>query len=293
VLTSDDGEIIAGHGRVAAAKLLGLAAVPTIKLSHLTEAQRRAYVIADNRLAEKAGWDREILAVELQGLIDLDFDVTMIGFETPEIDIILEKAAEAAAQSNTQDDEIPGAPAAAAVSRPADVWRLGSHRLACGSALDPLAYEAVMSGEQAQMVFTDPPYNVRIDGNATGLGRVRHREFAMASGEMTEDEFIAFLRTVFARLAAHSIDGSIHFVCMDWRHMQEMLQAGRATYSELKNLVIWNKTNAGMGTFYRSKHELVFVWKCGTAAHVNNFELGQHERLGLRRRQHHAAGPAR
>ena len=164
------------------------------------------------------------------------------------------------------------------MSRPGDVWSLGHHRLLCGSALDAACYRNLMVGELAGMVFTDPPYNVRIGGNVSGLGRVRHREFAMASGEMTEGKFIEFLRTAFEHLATHSVDGAIHFLCMDWRHMEEMLSAGTAVYSELKNLVVWNKTNGGMGTFYRSKHELVFVWKSGTAPHINNFELGQHGR---------------
>jgi DNA modification methylase len=131
---------------------------------------------------------------------------------------------------------------------------------------------------EAEFVFTDPPYNVAIDGHVCGLGRVRHREFAMGCGEMSEAEFTAFLKAVFALLAENSVEGSIHQICMDWRHIWEMLGAGRTVYSELKNLCVWNKTNAGMGSFYRSKHELVFVWKAGTAAHLNNFELGQHGR---------------
>jgi DNA modification methylase len=155
---------------------------------------------------------------------------------------------------------------------------LAGHRVLCANALDATAYETLMAGERAEMVFTDPPYNVPIDGHVSGLGRVRHREFAMASGEMTEGDFTEFLQTAFRHLAANSADGAIHYICMDWRHMWETLNAGRAVYSELKNLAVWNKTNGGMGTFYRSKHELVFVWKSGKAPHVNNFELGQHGR---------------
>ena len=279
VLIDNAGQIIAGHGRVEAAKLIGLAEVPTLRLSHLSETEKRAYILADNRLAENAGWDREILAVELQALIDLDFEVELTGFATPDVDLVLDDAAEAEGNTPGPEDEVPEPPAAgAATSRAGDTWALGSHRLLCGSALEAAAYHTLMVGEPAAMVFTDPPYNVRIDGNVSGLGRIRHREFAMASGEMSQDDFTAFLRTTFERLAAASVDGAIHFVCMDWRHMGEMLVAGQAVYSELKNLAIWNKTNAGMGTFYRSKHELVFVWKVGTAAHVNNFELGQHGR---------------
>ena len=155
---------------------------------------------------------------------------------------------------------------------------LGNHRLLCADARDEAAYDRLLEGAKAEFVFTDPPYNVAIDGNVCGLGRIRHREFAMGCGEMSEPEFTTFLQTIFDRLTEHTIDGSIHQICMDWRHMWEMLAAGRQVYSELKNLCIWNKTNAGMGSFYRSKHELVFVWKSGSAGHVNNFELGQHGR---------------
>jgi DNA modification methylase len=201
------------------------------------------------------------------------------GFEAPYVDMVLDDAAEANGGPPAPEDEIPDPPpAGAAVSRAGDVWTLGSHRLLCGSALDSASYQTLMAGELAQMVFTDPPYNVRIDGNVSGLGRVHHREFAMASGEMSEGDFAKFLHTTFAQLTAASMDGAIHFVCMDWRHIGEILGAGRAVYSELKNVAVWNKTNGGMGTFYRSKHELIFVWKVGTAPHVNNFELGQHGR---------------
>jgi DNA modification methylase len=150
--------------------------------------------------------------------------------------------------------------------------------LLCADARDQAAYESLLEGAKAQFVLTDPPYNVVIDGNVCGLGRIRHRDFAMGCGEMSEAEFIVFLETVFERLAENTVDGSIHQICMDWRHMWEMLAAGRKVYSELKNLCVWNKTNAGMGSFYRSKHELVFVWKSRTASHINNFELGQHGR---------------
>jgi DNA modification methylase len=155
---------------------------------------------------------------------------------------------------------------------------MGAHRLVCGNALDPDAVSILMDGEKAEMVFADPPYNVAIAGNVSGLGKIQHREFAMASGEMTRAEFVAFLSAAFANLVAHSVDGSIHFVCMDWRHMGEMLEAGSANYAELKNLIVWAKDNGGMGAFYRSKHELIFAFKSGTASHINSFELGQHGR---------------
>lgn len=278
VLIDDNKQIVAGHGRVEAAKTIGMENVPTVRLSHLSDADKRAYILADNKLAEKAGWDREILAIELQSLIDLTFDIELTGFETAEIDLLLDEAREAALSPSGPEDSVPLYAAGAAVSRLGDVWLLGQHRLLCGDARERAAYDALLEGAKAQFVFTDPPYNVPIDGHVCGLGRIRHDNFAMGCGEMSEAEFSTFLTTVFERLAANSIDGSIHQICMDWRHVAEMLAAGRKVYSELKNLCVWNKTNAGMGTFYRSKHELVFVWKNGSAPHINTFELGQHGR---------------
>jgi DNA modification methylase len=278
VLIDDEKQIIAGHGRVEAAKLLGIDAVPTCRLSHLSEADKRAYILADNKLAEKAGWDKELLAIELQGLIDLDVEIELTGFEMPEIDLILEEAGEAEGSASGPEDDVPQYPSGPVVSQTGDLWLLGNHRLLCADARDQAAYECLLQRAKVAFVFSDPPYNVMIDGNVSGLGRIRHRDFAMGCGEMNEAEFIAFLEKVFQRLAENSIDGAIHQICMGWRHMWEMLAAGRKVYSELKNLCVWNKTHAGMGSFYRSKHELVFVWKCGTAAHSNNFELGQHGR---------------
>ena len=278
VLIDDAKQIIAGHGRVEAAKLLGIDTVPTCRLSHLNDADKRAYILADNRLAEKAGWDRELLAIELQGLIELDVEIELTGFEMAEIDLLLEDVHEANGAPSGSEDNVPQHSSAPAVTQAGDLWLLGQHRLLCGDARDKVAYDRLLEGAKAEFVFTDPPYNVAIDGNVCGLGRIRHRDFAMGCGEMSEAEFTSFLQAVFVRLAENTVDGSIHQVCMDWRHMWEMLAAGRKVYSELKNLCVWNKTNAGMGTFYRSKHELLFVWKSGTASHINNFELGQHGR---------------
>ena len=274
VLISDDGEIIAGHGRVEAAKKLGLTSVPTVRLSHLSPDERRAYVLADNKLALNAGWDTELLAIELQALIDLDFDVALTGFSVAEIDLTLDSARESAPERTQAPEDQVVVAAGAPVTRSGDVWILGRHRLVCGDARDPSAYAAVMPGEQAGLVFTDPPYNVPIDGHVTGLGKQRHREFAMASGEMSKAAFTAFLTETLACSAGACRNGAIAFVCMDWRHMDELLDAGQAVFSELKNLCVWNKTNGGMGTFYRSKHELVFVFKVGDAPHINNFGLG-------------------
>jgi DNA modification methylase len=275
VLIDENDQIIAGHGRVAAAKLLGLAEVPTLQLSHLNPVQKRAYILADNKLAEKAGWDKEILAVELQGLLDDGFEVVLTGFEVPEVDVILDMTAEAKSDRHG-DDDIPAV--GPTVSQPGDLWQLGNHRLLCGNALESGCYGTLLGSAKAALVITDPPYNVAINGHVGGKGQIQHRDFEMGCGEMTSSAFTTFLTTTFGHLAANSADGSIHYTFMDWRHMQEMLEAGQAVYSELKNLCVWNKTNGGMGSFYRSKHELVFVWKSGTGPHLNNFELGQHGR---------------
>lgn len=278
ILYDQKGGIIAGHGRVEAAKLLGWKKVPGILLSHLTEEQKRAYIIADNRLTEIADWDENILAAELQFLstLDLDFDITVTGFEMAEIDLMIQNLDETGPD---EDDEVPEAdPEAGPVTQPGDLWLLGEHRLLCADALKEESYKQLLDGKKAHMVFTDPPYNVPIDGYVCGKGKVKHQEFAMASGEMTEAEFTAFLNTTLRHMVKFSNDGSIHFVCMDWRHLTELLQASRSVYSELKNLCVWNKDNGGMGSLYRSKHELVLVYKNGEKPHTNNVELGKNGR---------------
>jgi DNA modification methylase len=277
VLVGDDGEILAGHGRVEAAKMLGFDSVPTVRLRHLDETQRRAYVLADNKLALNAGWDRDTLAIELQGLINLDFDVELTGFSLAEVDLILDEARDSSPSSPPEvDDDIPDPrDSVSSVARAGDVWCLGRHRLVCGDARDGSHFDLLMDNERADLIFTDPPYNVPIDGHVTGLGRIRHRDFAMASGEMSVTAFTDFLQQTLGNAAAKARDGAIAFVCMDWRHMGELQQAGLAVFSQLKNLCVWNKTNGGMGTFYRSKHELVFVFKVGTAPHTNTFGLGE------------------
>lgn len=275
VLVSNDGEIIAGHGRVEAAKLLGRTKVPTLALSHLSDAERRAYVLADNKLALNAGWDKEIVAIELQALVDLEFDVGLTGFSLAEIDLVLDEAGEADPDgSDAAEDVVPDINGQS-VSRMGDLWLLGRHRLLCGDTRSAADLDRLMGGDRADLVFTDPPYNVAIDGNVCGLGSVRHREFAFASGEMSSAQFTGFLTETLGNIARVMRDGAIAFVCMDWRHMGELLAAGETAFTELKNLVVWNKTNGGMGAFYRSKHELVFVFKQGTAEHTNSFGLGE------------------
>ncbi|WP_369026915.1 site-specific DNA-methyltransferase [Qipengyuania sp. RANM35] len=275
VLISGNDEIIAGHGRVEAAKLLGWTAVPTLALSHLSEDERRAYVLADNKLALNAGWDKEILAIELQALVDCDFDIEVTGFSLAEVDFALVDAREADPDAGDAPEDAVPEQQDHPVTRADEIWELGRHRLLCGDTRDREAMDRLMDGKSADLVFTDPPYNVAIDGNVCGLGSIKHREFAFASGEMNESQFTRFLGETLGNMSRVMRDGAIAFVCMDWRHMGELLAAGSEAFTELKNLVVWNKTNGGMGAFYRSKHELVFVFKQGTTTHTNSFGLGE------------------
>jgi hypothetical protein len=279
VLVDDANGIVAGHGRVEAAKIVGLDQVPTVRLSDMSEAEIRAYVIADNRLAENAGWDRALLGIELQYLteLDIDFDVTVTGFELPEIDLLIGELSLAANDNDAADAAVEAA-AGPATTHQGDVWQIGNHRLVCADSTQIESYKRLLGDERAQLVFTDPPYNVPISGHVGGLGTIQHREFAMASGEMSQAEFTAFLQSVFGHLATFSVDGAIHFQCMDWRHCPEIMAAGAAAYTELKNICVWAKNNGGMGSLYRSQHEFVFVFKSGTAPHINNVELGKHGR---------------
>jgi DNA modification methylase len=277
ILISDDFEVIAGHGRLQAAKSLGMKLVPAVAIGSLSEADKKALIITDNRLAELAGWDRDMLAIEYQGLLDLQFEnLEVTGFSLGEIDGILDDAAEKAPVGPGPDDDVPPV-GEVPVTRRGDLWILGSHRLFCGDARSDSDYARLLGDESAHVVITDPPFNLRVDG-ISGLGKVRHEEFAMASGEMSEAEFTVFLSTFLGHVKHHSSDGAILFVFMDWRHLFELTCAGREQNLALKNLVVWAKDNAGMGTFYRSRHELIFVFKNGEAAHTNTFELGQHGR---------------
>lgn len=273
-LVDDENRVLAGNARIEAAGQLGMTTVPVVRLRHLSEPEKRAFIIADNKLPELASWDEASLRHELAFLsdLDIDFDFSAIGFDTAEVDFILDGGTEA----DERADALPAMLDVPAVSRSDDLWLLGEHRLYCGSALDRPSYDAVLPGERAAMVFTDPPYNVRIDGHVGGKGAIKHREFAMASGEMTPDQFVAFLSASLGHITAFAQDGAICFVCMDWRHVGELLAAAKAL--TLKNICVWVKNNGGMGSLYRSQHEFVFVFKCGAAHHVNNVELGKHGR---------------
>jgi len=277
VLINAEMQVVAGHGRVLACKLLGINEVPTICLEHLTTAQVRAFMIADNRLTENSVWDDRLLAEQLKELseLDLNFSLEATGFEIGEIDVMIEGLASGVEGDEDPADTLPASPASAQVSRPGDLWALDRHRVFCGDALSVASYTTLMGSQKATMVFVDPPYNVPIDGHASGLGSIRHENFAMASGEMSEAEFTDFLARACTLLAAQSVDGAMHFVCMDWRHMQELLSAGKRAFSQLKNLSVWVKDNGGMGSLYRSQHELVFVYKSGKGPHRNNVQLGQ------------------
>ena len=276
VLVDSNKKLIAGHGRLEACRLLGWTEVPTIQLDHLSPAQAKAYMIADNRLTENSSWDDKLLAESLKELSieNLEFSLDAIGFDMGEIDFRIESLD---AVDDDPGDAIPP-PWPAAVTVPGDLWLLGPHRLLCANSLEASSYDILMAGHLAGVVFEDAPYNVKIDGHVGGNGAIKHREFAMASGEMTPAEFTTFLTTAFAHAARHSKPGSIHFQCMDFRHINEVMAAGNTVYSEFKNLCVWVKPSGGMGSLYRSRHELIFVFKNGKAPHINNVELGRHGR---------------
>lgn len=273
ILVDANNNVIAGHARLLAAKELGLETVPVIRASHLTPEQQRTFVIADNRLAELATWDKEILATELRFLSDMNFDLELTFFSTAEIDLIIDD--EDKAEEVDPADMLPELSQRAPVARVGDIWILGRHRIICGDSTDAGIYRMLMKQLKADMIFCDPPYNVKVSGHVCGLGKIKHDEFAMASGEMTPAQFIHFLSRFMALMCQYSTNGSIHYICMDWRHLRELLAASADNYSEFKQLVVWNKDNAGMGAFYRSKHEMIAVFKNGTGKHINNFGLGE------------------
>ncbi|HEY4275993.1 MAG TPA: DNA methyltransferase [Rhizomicrobium sp.] len=265
---------ICGHGRLEAAKLLKLATVPAVRLEHLTEQQAQAYMLADNKLTDRSSWDDGKLALRLRELqtVALDFDIETTGFELPEIDFRIQSLD--TDESINTADEI-STPQGPAISRTGDLWHLGPHRLFCGNSLELQTYNALLGAESATAVFTDPPYNVPISGHAVGKGRARHREFVMASGEMSSPEFKQFLVSALANLRARLAPGGVYFMCMDWRHIREIVDAIDQSNLEIINLCVWAKSNGGMGSLYRSAHELVFVFRARGARHRNNVQLGR------------------
>ena len=270
VIADEDLELIAGHGRLAAAQSLGLAAVPVIRVSGLTTAQKKALRIADNRIAEKSRWSPELLASELKDLVSLDYDVELTGFDAIELDTLL---ADNLGEVEAEPTIAP--PPETAVTCRGDMWALGEHRIHCGDACVAESYQTLLGDVRADLVITDVPYNVPIAGNVSGLGRHKHAEFAMASGEMSPDQFAAFLRLALGLARDVSRDGSLHYVFIDWRSIADLIFVGRDLFAELKNVIAWVKPNGGMGAFYRSQHELIAIFKHGRGRHVNNVQLGR------------------
>jgi DNA modification methylase len=247
------------------------------RIRHLSKAQLKALRIADNRLAQHAHWDERLLGESFLELkeCDLDFDLSITGFSLPEIDLSLQSLSDLeTGETEEEVDAQTGVP----VCQVGELWQLGDHRIHCGDATTETAFNILMNEGRADVVFVDPPFNVPVKGHVSGKGKVRHREFAQGTGEFSRDEFIQFLNKTCGLLAKHSRDGAIHYVCMDWRHADELLAAGREIYPELKNIVVWVKSSPGMGSLYRSQHELIFVYKSGTGRHTNNIELGKHGR---------------
>jgi DNA modification methylase len=278
IVVDANNRIRAGFGRAEAAGSIGLKTVPILRITDLSETELRAFMLADNRIAESAGWDREILALELNELqvalpeIGLDLDIT--GFEAAQVEAVISDFSES--QTNPAE-EIPDIEQVA-MARPGDLFLLGKHRLVVGDARTSKDYSRLMGAELAEMVFLDPPYNLPLQGNVAGHGRIKYREFAHGSGELTSPQFTQFLKDALCTCARFTTDGSIVYVCMDWRHSGELLEAGAVAFDELKNICVWTKANAGLGSFYRSAHEFVFVYKKGKTPHINTFGLGQNGR---------------
>ena len=276
IVTDENLTILAGHGRHAAAEALQLKEIPVVVVSGLSPAKKRALALADNKVAENAGWDREILADEIAQLSEIlavdELDISITGFSPGEIDVL---SADLEADPSDPADEIkPELLSDSRVSRSGDLWLLGRHRLLCGDARSRESLSRLMDGNTAAMAFLDPPYNVRVR-DIVGRGEIKHQEFAMASGEMSSNEFVDFLAASLQAAASVSHDGGIHYVCMDWRHVSELLAAAKSAYNETLNLAVWVKSNAGQGSFYRSQHELVGVFRVGQGPHQNNIELGR------------------
>ncbi|MBQ8677110.1 MAG: site-specific DNA-methyltransferase [Alphaproteobacteria bacterium] len=279
ILIDENSEIIAGHGRYEAAKIIGLTEVPIIRLSHLSEAQKRAYRLADNKINELGGWNEDTLKLELAELETLcdDFDITITGFDTVELDVLLDDSEKEHKTSETLNTE-PYVPENEIVTNSGDVWVLGKHRIICGNSLEEETFSKLMNGKKANMVLQDPPFNVKIQGHVGGSGKIKHKEFAFASGEMNDKEFTTFLENNFKLCASYTKRGSLHFNFMDWRHASHILGAAQKVFTSFINLCVWDKGTGGMGSLYRSQHELCFIFKNGKESHINNVELGKNGR---------------
>lgn len=279
IAVDEDNMILAGHGRYEAAKILGLKEVPVVRVTGLSPARKRALILADNRIQESARWDRNLLAIEFPELTDLlvaeGLDIGITGFSPPEIDQIAIDFEDTSSEPADHIDQLLDSPAA--VSKPDDLWRLGDHALLCGDATNPDNVARLMSGQLADVMISDPPYNVRVS-SVVGRGRTKHNEFAMASGEMSQEKYREFLRTSLSAATKVSRAGSLHYIFEDWRHVADLVEVGRSVYSEMVNIAVWAKSTAGQGSFYRSQHEMIGIFRVGGEPHLNNIELGRHGR---------------
>ncbi len=277
LLVDQNNKVVCGILYLLAAQLLGLTEVPVVRVTHLSDEQIRIYRIAEQRLTELTPWDKVALAEEFKFLsaLELDFDLDITGFSTTEIDLHI---ASLDGEKTPNEDNILVVLQHSPVTTPLDVWKLDHHRLICGSALDVSVWAILMENHRASLVFTDPPYNVKIKGHVSGKGQVVHREFAMASGGMTTESYREFLRSFLQNAHDHSSEGALQYICIDWRHIDDVLAIGRSIYEALINVCCWVKPNAGMGSFYRSRHELIPIFRRGKKSHRNNVELGRHGR---------------
>jgi DNA modification methylase len=275
ILIDADNHVIHGWEIVKVAKSLGWQTLPTVRIPGLSEAMVRTLRLALNKLQEGSTWDPDALRLEFSELLtlDVDFDLELSGFNAAEIDIVLgEPVPSPESSADSPDRDRP------ATARLGEIYTLGQHRLACADSRDFTMYDVVLGGETIALTMTDPPYNVAISGHVSGKGKAQHPEFAMASGEMSDSEFESFLRIVLSSIDQRAGDGAMHFVFMDWRHIDALLKVGKTVFQSLENLCVWSKSNAGMGSLYRSQHELVALFKSGTASHTNNVQLGRYGR---------------
>ncbi|MBT3392486.1 MAG: ParB N-terminal domain-containing protein [Elusimicrobiaceae bacterium] len=277
ILIDEDNEILAGHARLEAAKIINLKTVPTVMIKHLSDAEKKAYRVADNQLCLVGKWDFDLLKLEfaeIEKLENLDFSLDITGFETGEIDVILDGSlADKDKKLNEKDNTIPFIPKNEIISKFGDIWELGNHKILCGDALQSENYKKLLGDKKADMICVDFPYNLHVDSFACS-GKIQHKNFAMAAGEMSSEEFQEFLNKNFKLLKEYSKNGSLHYAFMDWRHIKEIILAGTDIYEHYINLCLWSKDNAGMGSLYRSRHELIFIFKHGNRPHTNNVQLG-------------------
>lgn len=280
VLLDEKRNIIAGELRLLAAKELGFAQIPAIILENLTPEESDAIRILDNKIAEDGEWNFENLKEEIEKLMKFDITFENLGFDTVDYDkiLLINDSDENKVHNVDKEDETWLNANIPSKVKLGDLWRLGDHFVYCGDSLLARSFEILMQGELAQIVITDPPYNCKINGHVCGLGKTQHEEFAMASGEMTDSEFAEFISKFMQNLIKFSVDGSLHYLFMDWTGLNTLLTQGKKHYTELKNIAVWNKLVGGMGAMYRSQHEMIPIFKNGKAKHQNHIQLGKNGR---------------